>query len=103
MLKHPFVLALALLSLLLPASLVAKDLTHDDALRLRQQGLIMPINELLHIALQRYPQASVLELELEKKHGLFIYEIEILTQTGQVRELKLNAATGDILEDEVDD
>lgn len=102
MFKNTKVWVLAL-SLCVTTGLGAKDLTHDDALRLRQEGAIRPINELMQIALARYPKASVLELELEQKHGQFIYEFEILTQSGQVREIKINATTGEILKDKVDD
>ena len=47
--------------------------------------------------------ARLLEAELDDDDGEFIYEIELLTGDGVVRELEIDARTGRVLEDEVDD
>lgn len=92
------------LALLLFCSLaVARDLDQDEALRLRQQGAILPLEQLLQQALDRYPGARLLQAELEEKHDVYIYEVELLTVDGVVRELDLEAATGRLLKDEEDD
>ncbi len=92
------------LALLLFCSLAAaRDLDQDEALRLRQQGVILPLEQLLQQAMDRYPGAKLLEAELEEKHDVFIYEVELLTVDGVVRELDLDAATGRLLKDEEDD
>lgn len=96
-------ITLAILLSLPSASLVAGELSHNDALRLTQQGIIKPVTELVQIATRNYPESHVLELELEKKKNLYIYEMDVITQTGQVREIKLNAVTGQIIKDELDD
>ncbi|WP_404942815.1 PepSY domain-containing protein [Pseudomonas protegens] len=94
----------AALALLLFCSLaVARDLDQDEALRLRQQGVILPLEQLLQQAMDRYPGAKLLEAELEEKHDVYIYEVELLTVDGVVRELDLDAATGRLLKDEEDD
>ncbi|MGC5702083.1 PepSY domain-containing protein [Pseudomonas sp. NFXW11] len=94
----------AALGLLLLCSLAhARDLDQDEALRLRQQGVILPLEQLLKQALDRYPGAKLLEAELEEKHDVYIYEVELLTPDGVVRELDLDAATGRLLKDEEDD
>ncbi|WP_025126406.1 PepSY domain-containing protein [Pseudomonas sp. PH1b] len=94
----------AALALLLFCSLaVARDLDQDEALRLRQQGVILPLEQLLKQAMDRYPGAKLLEAELEEKHDVYIYEVELLTVDGVVRELDLDAATGRLLKDEEDD
>lgn len=82
---------------------MARDLDQDEALRLRQQGVILPLEQLLNQALARYPGARLLEAELEEKHDKFVYEVELLTTAGVVREIKLDAASGDLLKDEEDD
>lgn len=92
-----------LLMTLLAAGAGARDLGHDDALRLRREGVILPLEQLLGAALQRYPQASLLEAELEEEDDVFVYEIELLTEEGRVRELELDARDGRILKDEEDD
>ncbi|MFF7107389.1 PepSY domain-containing protein [Pseudomonas sichuanensis] len=94
-------LALALLGMCSLAA--ARDLDQDEALALRQQGIILPFERLLETALGRYPGARLLEAELEEKHGRYEYEVELLTPQGVVREIKLDARSGELLKDEEDD
>ena len=54
-------------------SATAADIGPNEALRLRQQGEILALESLLDIALSRYPGARLLEAELEKDDGIFIY------------------------------
>jgi uncharacterized membrane protein YkoI len=94
-----------LLALLLvaPTFSSARDLNQDEALRLRREGLILPLDQLMQAAMQRYPGAVLLEVELEEEDGVLVYEVELVTQQGVVRELELHAGTGEVLKDEVDD
>lgn len=94
-------LALALLTVCSLAA--ARDLDQDEALELRQKGIILPLEQLLEAALGRYPGARLLEAELEEKHERYEYEVELLTPAGVVREIKLDARTGALLKDEEDD
>jgi uncharacterized membrane protein YkoI len=94
-------LAVALLALAFTSS--ARDLDQDEALRLRREGLILPLEQLLQVALQRYPGAELLEAELEEEDGVLVYEVELLTAQGIVRELELHAGNAQVLKDEVDD
>jgi uncharacterized membrane protein YkoI len=84
------------------SSLPARDLNQDEALALRQQGVILPLEQLLHRAMARYPGSRLLEAELEKKDGQYAYEVELVT-TGVVREIELDASTGELLKDKEDD
>jgi len=45
----------------------------------------------------------VLEVDLEREGGRYLYEIEILLTDGHVVELTYDAATGRLLEVEVED
>lgn len=94
---------LVLLSALCLPSASARDLDQDQALRLRQAGVIQPLEQLVRSALARYPGARLLEAELEEEHGVYVYEVELLTASGVVRELELDARDGRILKDEEDD
>lgn len=94
---------LAFLLLTLTLSSSARDLDQDEALRLRREGLIMPLEQLLQMALQRHPGAVLLEVELEEEDGVLVYEVELVTENGIVRELELHASTGEVLKDEVED
>ena len=81
----------------------AHDLSQDEALRLSREGVIRPFEEILPAALGRYPGSRLLEAELEKEHDTYIYEVELLTAEGVVRELELDARDGRILKDKEDD
>jgi uncharacterized membrane protein YkoI len=94
---------LAALILLISVPLKALDLSHDEALRLRQAGAILPFEHILALALERYPGALLLESELEREDNVYVYELDILTPAGVVRELEFNASTGQFIEDDVDD
>ena len=81
----------------------ARDLSQDEALRLREQGRIIPLETLLALVAQRHPQSALLEVELEEDQGIYIYEVELATHDGVVRELEIDAYTGAIIRDEEDD
>jgi len=94
---------LACLLLTLPLSSSARDLDQDEALRLRREGQILPLEQLLQMAMQSHPGAVLLEVELEEEDGILVYEVELVTEQGIVRELELRASTGEVLKDEVED
>lgn len=81
----------------------ARDIGQDEALRLRQNGDIMALERLLDIALSLYPGARLLEAELEEDDDIYIYDVELITPKGVVREIEIDARTGRILKDEEDD
>jgi uncharacterized membrane protein YkoI len=81
----------------------ARDLGQDEALRLREQGKIIALEELMVHIKKTYPDARLLEVELEHEDGIYMYEVELLTQDGVVRELEIDARNGTVLQDEVDD
>lgn len=104
MLTPPRVTCGLILCLMVVACAVqARDLDQDEALALRQKGVILPFEQLLDSALGRHPGARLLEAELEEKHGRYEYEVELLTPSGVVREIKLDARTGVLIKDEEDD
>lgn len=94
------ILPLALLLAATPAA--SRDLDQDEALQLRREGLILPLESLLQQVKQRYPGARLLEAELEEEDGLYIYDIELLTADGIARELELDARDGRLIKDEED-
>ena len=44
-----------------------------------------------------------MEVELDTEHDRLIYEIDILTQTGRLRQVEIDAETGAVLEVEDED
>lgn len=103
MLRNTLYTCLGALCLAVVGQVAARDLSQDEALKLRQDGTILSSRMFIERALERHPKARLLELELEEKYGRYIYEVELLTAQGQVRELKFDATSGDLLEDEEDD
>ena len=81
----------------------ANDLDQDEALRLRRQGVIMPLEQLLQQALNHYPGAKLLEAELVSRHDVYVYDVELLTRAGVVRDIELDASNGRLLKDKEDD
>jgi uncharacterized membrane protein YkoI len=87
---------------LLVANSAFADSDYDRAQQLREAGEILPLETILQKLHTRHP-GKVLEVELENEHGQVIYEIEILDDKGKVREIKVNAKTGEQLQQEKDD
>jgi len=78
------------------------DEDHVAARKLRDSGEILPLEKIAERA-RSARSGQILETELERKHGHYVYEVEILDEQGQVWELKLDARTGDLIEMEIDD
>jgi uncharacterized membrane protein YkoI len=74
----------------------ADEMDHDEALRLKKSGDILPLETLLEKARQVH-DGKVIEVELDKEHGTLVYEIEILDKEGVLWEMKINATDGKIL------
>jgi uncharacterized membrane protein YkoI len=70
--------------------------------KLSSKGEILSFEKISKLAKTHKP-GEIIEVELEKKHGRYIYEVEILDSGSQVWELKLDAKTGQLLKMELDD
>jgi uncharacterized membrane protein YkoI len=66
-----------------------------------QRGEVLPQVKILAIA-NRQVAGDVIEVELEDEKGALVYEIKILTSTGRVREVKIDARSGQVLKIEDD-
>lgn len=69
---------------------------------LLKAGDILPLETILQKAKQIKP-GQVIEVELEKEDGLYVYELEIVDYSGEVWELELEAKTGELVELENED
>jgi hypothetical protein len=70
--------------------------------QLSAKGQILSLEKISRLA-KSYKPGEILEVELEKKHGRYVYEVEILDKYSQVWELKLDAKSGQLLKMELDD
>lgn len=88
--------ALLLTGLALPAGWASDKPDHERARAAVQAGQALPLPTLLE-RLQRTHPGQVLELELEREGGRWIYEVKLLQAGGQLLKLELDAATGEVL------
>jgi hypothetical protein len=70
----------------------------DSVRQLQQQGDILPLRAILARA-RRHSPGRVLDTHLESEHDRYVYAVELVDDGGQVWELKLDARTGELLED----
>lgn len=54
------------------------------------------VPEATRIILTEFPNARILEIELDHEHGRLVYEVELITAEGQKKEVHVNATTGRI-------
>jgi uncharacterized membrane protein YkoI len=87
-------LVVALVALLVAPGYADDD--HERARALRERGEVLPLARVIGQLQQQRP-GRVLEVELEQKHGRWVYEIELLSEDGAVWEYKLDAASGELL------
>ena len=90
-------LALLAVASLFPAAtaLAAKD-DHVEARELLKRGEILPLAQILDVAQRRVP-GDVIEVELEREDTGWEYDVKVLTPTGQVRKITLNARNGAVV------
>lgn len=82
---------------------MARDLSADEAAKLREAGTIQSVEQLEQAAMAKHPGAQIKESELEEKDGRYVYEVELRDDKGVKWEMKLDAATGEVLKDKQDD
>ena len=70
-----------------------RDRDQDLARNALQRGEVMPIARILELVAQHLP-GDVIEVQLDERRGRLEYEIKVLTRSGRVRELVLDARTG---------
>lgn len=73
-----------------------------DARRLVREGKILSLEQILE-RIGRVRPGQVLEVEFGQEHRSMIYEIELLDTQGTVWELKVDAVSGEIIEQELED
>lgn len=102
---RPLAVAAALLAVGAAVPAVAGvSIDDDDHIAAREalrRGEILPLGRILAIVEGRVP-GDVIDVELERHDGQWRYEVKVLTSTGRVREVKLNARNGAVLEIEDD-
>lgn len=91
------IVVLVLASLPGAAPSARADDDHERARLAVQRGEILPLEEIL----RRLPLAEgerLLEVEVERDDGAWIYEIEVVSPSGRVREFEVDARDGRVIE-----
>lgn len=76
--------------------------SHEKAKQLRSKGEILPLEAIIKKARTVHP-GKILEVELEREHGRYVYEIEMLDKNGRVVEMEYDAKTGKLIKSKHDD
>ncbi|ODC04355.1 hypothetical protein BFW38_13245 [Terasakiispira papahanaumokuakeensis] len=95
-------LGIGLLSLYALVAWAGDDLDQSEARALVAAGKIMPLNDLLNLYPRRL-RGQLLDLELEREDGRVVYELEVLDHDGIVREIQLDAETGALISEEIEE
>ena len=85
-----------------PVAIASADDDHVEARQLLESGEILSLEAILEHVRENHP-GKVLEVELEREEGKIVYEIEILTNQGVVKEIYVDAKSGRILSAKEDD
>lgn len=76
------------------------DHDHDRAREAVAQNIAQPLATILPAIERRY-QARMVDVEFESEDGRLVYEIELITPAGRIIEVVVDAATGDIVRDDL--
>ena len=88
-----------LMTLALPGSGVsfaADNPDHDRARQAVEAGDVLPLRTILDRVEREYP-GQVMEVELDREKGEWVYEVKLLRKGGALMKLKIQARDGTIL------
>ena len=90
-------LALALIVSIAPAASADDAEDHDRARQALEAGEILPLKNVLEAVAVDTP-GRVLEVELDRRHDRWVYEIKLLRQGGAVVKLWVDARDGTVID-----
>lgn len=93
MIRHAIFL---LLTLFAAPALADRD-DHDRARRALEAGEILPLSDIIAAATAVRP-GRVIEVDLERDDGRWVYELELVSPQGRLYEMEIDAASGTVLE-----
>lgn len=96
-LRHAFVwVVLASFAVSWVGTANASERDHERALQAMEAGEIKALSDILAVVAQEVP-GRVLEVELERERGQWIYEIKLIQDTGLIKKLDVDARSGQLL------
>lgn len=91
-----------LMMLMYPMLVMADKDEHERARLLRDAGTILPLEQVIEHA-RKHAQGRLIEAELKHRNGRYLYEVELLNERGELWEVLLDAATGELVKIELED
>ena len=103
-LRHAALAAAALLMAFRPVLAQEDDPEpdHELARQALQRKEILPLDQVLAAIRDRVP-GEIVEIELEREKDRWIYEVEIIDETGRMRDVLVDAKNAEIIGTEADD
>lgn len=77
------------------------DDDHDRARRAVEEGDVLPLARILDI-LRGELGGELVDVEFEEKEGRFVYELKVVTPSGRLTEIDVDAANAKVLKREDD-
>jgi uncharacterized membrane protein YkoI len=74
---------------------------HDLARRALREGKVRPLADILAMVKDRL-DGKIIEVRFEREDGRYVYEIKVLNASGHLREVNVDAASGEIIKIEGD-
>lgn len=78
-----------------------QDHDHERAREALRRSEVLPLADILVVVEERFG-GRVIEVEFEREHGRYLYELELVTPSGRLLELDVDAATGAVLKEEAE-
>lgn len=92
----------AAMTLTLVTGIAQADVRPDHIPDLIKSGQIKPFEQLNKIAIEQHPGATITDTELDNKLGKLVYEVELRDTKNIEWDVKIDAATGAVLENKQD-
>lgn len=92
----------AAMTLTLVTGIAQADVRPDHIPDLIKSGQIKPFEQLNKIAIEQHPGAIITDTELDNKLGKLVYEVELRDTKNIEWDVKIDAATGAVLENKQD-
>ena len=77
-------------------ALSAERVRHQEVRQLRESGKILPMEDILGRARAAQP-GQIVEVELEREDGRYVYEVKVIDDADKVHRLELDAGSGEVL------
>ena len=95
--RHTTLFGVAMLVLLSAGASYAGDRSdHDRARQALEAGEVLPLRTILDHVERDHP-GQVMEVELDREQGVWLYEVKVLREGGALVKLKIDARNGTVL------